>query len=107
LYLKRTSVEVHQVFKVGILTMTERGCRLEVFDVLFRERERIEMLQALIKATKNGEFSLEGIFSKEQLKYGRLIVLSNLPVRVSHRDLIQVRQQRGYQWVGWPILGGF
>jgi hypothetical protein len=64
------------------------------------------MFQAFIETSKNGVFATKGILAKEQFENSGIFMPLVLPVRVRHGDLIQVREQRRHQSVGWAIASG-
>ena len=47
-----------------------------------------QKLNALLKASEDREFSLEGIFSKEQIKNRSVVFFSSFPVCIRHCDLV-------------------
>ena len=50
----------------------------------------LQEFEALGQASKDGELSVERIFSEEQIKNCHVIHSSSFPVRVRHRDLVQI-----------------
>ena len=55
----------------------------------FSEFEVPDKLEAFVEAAKNGEFSAERVFPKEQIKNG-MVHFFVLPVSVCHGELVKV-----------------
>lgn len=65
----------------------------QILDVRVVELEVLDVLEALGEAAEDRELALERILAEEQVEH-RLVVLLVAPVRVAHRDLVQVGEQR-------------
>ena len=50
----------------------------------------LQEFEALCQAGKDGELSVERIFSEEKVKNCHVIHSASFPVRVRHRDLVQI-----------------
>jgi len=89
-FFARQCLEIIKEFWFALL---ECRRRLEVLDITLCELEGLYVLQTFIQATKDSIFSpRKWIFAKEQLKNCQVVVLSDLPMRVRHCDLVRIRQ---------------
>ena len=92
--LHRDAVAIERAEIVHESFLQVRQLRLQVGKVRFRELELSDELKNFIRACKDGILALERCFPKISLEDARAIVSSRLPLRVSHRDLIQVCEER-------------
>ena len=86
------AVEVAKIVYEGFLQV--RQLRLQVGQVRFCELELSDELKNFIGACKDGILALEWRLPKIGLEDARTIITSRFPLRVCHRDLIQVREER-------------
>ena len=63
------------------------------------------MFQSFIQAAEDCVLTFEGILSKEQFKHCGFLVLSELPVSISHCDLVKICQKCPHEIVGWFVGG--
>lgn len=50
----------------------------------------VQEFQTLLQAGKDGEFSMEWIIAKEQVKHRLIVCFARLPVGIGHCNLIQI-----------------
>lgn len=68
---------------------------LQIRNVLLSELERLEQVQKVLQSSENGELALEGVLAEKHVERSPLIVASQLPVRITHRNLPIKRQHYG------------
>ncbi len=55
--------------------------------------------QTILESGEDGEFALEGVLPEEQVEDRVFLVHTRLPIAVTHRDLVEIGQQRLHQRV--------
>jgi hypothetical protein len=68
--------------------------RREVGKVVLVEAKALEELEGAMQAAGHGEAAPERTATKEELKDRLLLVRFRFPVRIRHRQLIEIRQER-------------
>ena len=92
--LDRDAVAIERAEIVYETFLQVRQLRLQVGQVRFREPKLSDELKNFIRACKDGILALERCLPKISLEDARAIIASSLPLRVCHRDLIQVCEER-------------
>ena len=82
-----------QIFEEGGIRVGRKHA-LQILDVAFGVRKLLQEFETVLEPGENGEFSLEGILAEIQVENGRIFGLAGFPIGVSHRELVEVRQQR-------------
>lgn len=52
--------------------------------------EVLHELQTLLQPSEDGELPVERVSSKEEIKHGVVVDFARFPVRVGHRDLVEI-----------------
>ena len=52
--------------------------------------ETLQELEAFLQASEYGEFAAERVLTEEEIKDGRVVPFLAFPVRVRHRDLVEI-----------------
>ena len=95
-------VESEEKLEELILHVLPHGRRFQVLHVPLRKLKVAHESQRLLQPREHGELALERVRSKEQLEHRASVVRAVPPVRVRHRELVRIREQRRHEGVLTP-----
>ena len=67
---------------------------MEILDVAFRVGKFLQELEAIFETGENCKLALKRILPEVKVENGRVFRLARLPIRVRHRQLVQIREKR-------------
>ena len=98
--------QIPQILKEFVLDVL--GQRLsQIIDVGLGVSEILQKLEALGETSENGEFAVEGILAEEQVKHCLVFDTTGFPVRIRHRDLVQIWNTRKFIFIFLLLENGF